>query len=218
MGRFIDKYHLKLQYHPSFAAAYQITEPASNDIVPPPMNESEAVDFITGPTTLPDSAASSRQSRLPPFDWTVQIEQLKTLNGHGDQLVRDGIYRSIQESLCSHYQEIIDRCHLGYTSKFKELIQDIKTMARLADKMRSPPSRDLNTKLMAGEPLSKLRECMSALCKAVGQNSSFIANELNKQDKLVTRARLFGVDSILAVTGSSLQSGIRKVIHHFEKE
>jgi hypothetical protein len=146
------------------------------------------------------------------------MEPLKALGDDPDDLAKNEFYRNIKKMVCTLYQDIIDQCNMGYTGRFYELVQNIRIMSRLAVNTSNAPTRELRRQLLSGGPLSKLRDCMSAICTAITRNKSSIANELDKQERLDIRVYLYTVDQILISKGliSGLKTGFQKVAHQFE--
>jgi hypothetical protein len=218
MARFIDQHHAKLQSDPKFAAVYQHTGHASEIHPHPPVTDLQVLDSSTHSLRVSGSATSTRQDQLPPFDWAAQIKQLQALDENPDDLAKHEIYHTINQMVCSYYQDIIDRCNKGYIDHFQDLVQDIHNMSTLATNMWNVPSREYKKRLLSGEPLSQLRDCMSAICKAIIRNKSSIASELDKKERLDIKAHLITVDSNLACKGlgPGPSSQLLKVAHHLE--
>ena len=91
-------------------------------------------------------------------------------------------------------------------------------MARLAINTSNAPTRELQKRLLTGEQLSQLRDCMSAICKAINRNKLSIASEIDNKERLDIEAHLRAVDHILGSKGlySGLNAPFQKVAHHFE--
>jgi hypothetical protein len=212
MTRYIDQNHAELQTHPNFAVFYQLAGSTSKNNTP---RGSAPHD---GPIPRYGTATSNCLGRLPPFDWAAQMEPLKALGDDPDDLAKNEFYRNINQMVCTLYQDIIDQCNMGYTGRFYELVQNIRIMSRLAVNTSNAPTRELRRQLLSGGPLSKLRDCMSAICTAITRNKSSIANELDKQERLDIRVYLYNVDQILISKGliSGLKTGFQKVAHQFE--
>lgn len=146
------------------------------------------------------------------------MEQLKALGDAPDNLAKNEFYRNMDRFICSSYQDIIGQCNTGYTGNFQQLVADIHSMARLAINTSNAPTRELQKRLLTGEQLLQLRDCMSAICKAINRTKLSIASELNKKERLDIEAHLRAVDHILGSKGlfSGFNTGFQKVAHHFE--
>jgi len=146
------------------------------------------------------------------------MEQLKALGDDPDAIAKSDFYHNINQMVCASYQDIINQCNMGYTGNFEQLVADIHNMARLAINTSNAPTRELQKRLLTGEQLLQLKDCMSAVCKAINRNKLSIASKLDNKERLDIEAHLRAVDRILGSKGlySGLNTGFQKVAHHFE--
>jgi hypothetical protein len=194
MARFIDDHHLKLQYHPMFAAVYH--------------SRSSSIPMVyTYPIRGNGTSNSTRQIQCPPLDWRTVGERLRAL----DALDKALMYYDIIQGFCSSYDNITLHCQSNTAVRdvtIEGLAGSVQLMSKLAINMFEATARGL----------SKLRDCMSTLCAELAKYStSEIANGLDWIQRKRVLEGLCKVEQILKgeSTGVIYQSGIEKVTHLF---
>lgn len=217
MSSFINDHHVALQYHPMFAAAYHNIAGPSCTVPVPTVHHVDPL-LSSGSQSEIETPALSEHNTSPPYDWKTICRQWRDL----DPLDMRPIYDTIIQGFCAAYERIIRECgqtSIGGPQGFQRLVGHIGTMSNLAVNMCRAPSRELDRKLMGGEPLRLLLACSLAICKVLKRyTEADIAISLNKEQRKILREQLYSVRRLLDRYGyhSNSRTDIDSVMHLFE--